>query len=48
MKLEQIEDLMDKYDFDFILEQFNMNKLEVLSLLNDLGYINLESMVEEE
>ena len=48
MTLADIEDLLDKYGFEFILHQHDLNELAVLSLLNDLGYVDLENMVEEE
>ena len=46
MILTDIEDLLDKYGFEFILRQHDLNELAVLSLLNDLGYVDLENMVE--
>jgi hypothetical protein len=48
MNLQQIEELMEKYGFAFILEQHDLTELAVLSLLQDLGYINLEYMEGEE
>lgn len=48
MTLTDIEELLDKYGFEFILRQHDLTELTVLSLLNDLGYIDLEYMEGEE
>lgn len=48
MTLADIEDLLEKYGWEFILRQHDLTELAVLSLLNDLGYVDLESMVEED
>jgi hypothetical protein len=48
MKLKEIEELIEEYGFDFILRQFDLNQLEVLSILDELGYINLDFVKGEE
>jgi hypothetical protein len=48
MNLQEIEDLLESYGFEFILTQHDLNELMVLSILNDLGYVDLEHMGEEE
>lgn len=42
MKLSEIEDILERYGLDRILEDNQMTLTEVLDLLVDLGYLELE------
>jgi hypothetical protein len=44
MDREQIEELIDRYGFEFLIGR--LQQWEILEILNDDGHINLESYNE--
>jgi hypothetical protein len=45
---ERLQDILDRYGLDRILEDNRWEIIDVLDLLEELGYINLEMYEEEE
>jgi hypothetical protein len=48
MEREEIKKLLDAYGFQHIIKENGLTTLDVLELLSDLGYINLEGYCDEE
>jgi len=46
MNRENIEELIDNYGFEEILLRFNLTQWKVLEILDEMGYILLENLVE--
>jgi ADP-dependent phosphofructokinase/glucokinase len=46
MNREDIEELIDVYGFESILQRFNLTPWKVLEILDDLGYVYLERVEE--
>jgi hypothetical protein len=48
MDRKEIKTLLDKYGIKHILKESELTLLDMLEILSDLGYINLEKYEEEE
>ncbi len=46
MNRENIEELIDNYGFEEILLRFNLTQWKVLEILDEMGYVLLENLVE--
>ena len=42
MNYEEVLDMVEAYGFERILEDFHMDEVGVLLILNELGFINIE------
>lgn len=47
MSDDKIRWLLDTYGLSFLLEQERMNEIDVMNILDELGYINLERLYKE-
>ena len=47
MDLEEVEELLDCFGFDQILEDFELSEADVLIILDELQMINLEGYLDE-
>jgi len=48
MKKEEVEYILEAYGLDRILEDNQMELVDILEILNDLGYIDLEQYNHED
>lgn len=48
MEDDEVEFILEKYGLDRILEDAQMTLVDVLSLMNELGYVYLDQYEEEE
>lgn len=48
MEDDEVEFILEKYGIDRILEDAQMTLVDVLSLMNELGYVYLDQYEEEE
>lgn len=48
MDKEQIDDIIDKYGIDRILQDNGFNTTDVFEILDDLGYINLSMYINDD
>lgn len=48
MKQEKIEDMIENYGLERILEDNRMSLVELLDIMENLGYLDLEMYCEEE
>lgn len=48
MKKEEVEYILEAYGLDRILEDNQMELVEILEILNDLGYLDLEQYENED
>jgi hypothetical protein len=47
MSEDDINKLLDRYGFEYLLEFFNMTEAQVLEALDESGYIDLSSLEDE-
>lgn len=47
MDLEEIEELLDSFGFDQILDDFELSEADVLIILDELQMINLDGYLDE-
>jgi hypothetical protein len=45
--MPDIEELLDKYGFQYILDFFNLTEEQVLEALDETGYIDLSTLEDE-
>jgi hypothetical protein len=48
MKSHEVYEILEKYGLERILEDNNMTLVEILDLLCDLGFLELDMYLEEE